>query len=234
MTVEERVRPAAELKPEVASLNMGSMNFALFPMLNRYKEFKHDWERPYLEGTRDLVFRNTFQDIENILNDLRGRQHPLRVRVLRHRAPLQPGALPRPRPGQAAAVRADGVRHPRRHRHPPRGRDAHEAHRRPAVRRQVPLVGARRRPQSDADRRDGGRHGRQRARRPRGLAVDRPRQARRSRTPSRSRTRARSSRASASRSPRPTRRARSSRSRAATRSRSSQRLFAVIPRESRG
>jgi 3,5-dioxohexanoate:acetyl-CoA acetone transferase len=72
MKVEERVRPAAELKPEVASLNMGSINFALYPMLNRYKEFKYDWERPYLEGTRDLVFRNTFQDIEYILNTCAG------------------------------------------------------------------------------------------------------------------------------------------------------------------
>jgi uncharacterized protein (DUF849 family) len=67
MQVEERVKPAAELKPEVASLNMGSINFALFPMLNRYKEFKHDWEKPYLEGTRDLIFRNTFKDIEFVL-----------------------------------------------------------------------------------------------------------------------------------------------------------------------
>ena len=67
MKVEERVSPAHHFKPEVASLNMGSMNFALFPMLNRYKEFKHDWEKPYLEGTRDLVFRNTFKDIEFIL-----------------------------------------------------------------------------------------------------------------------------------------------------------------------
>src|SRR6202030_3682118 len=49
------------------SLNMGSLNFALFPMLNRYKEFKHDWERPYLEGTNDLVFRNTFKDIGFVL-----------------------------------------------------------------------------------------------------------------------------------------------------------------------
>ena len=47
------MRPAATFKPEVASLNMGSMNFGLYPMLNRFKEFKHDWERPYLEGTRD-------------------------------------------------------------------------------------------------------------------------------------------------------------------------------------
>jgi len=67
MLVEERVKPAATFKPEVASLNMGSMNFGLFPMLNRFKEFKHDWERPYLEGSRDRIFRNTFADIEYIL-----------------------------------------------------------------------------------------------------------------------------------------------------------------------
>lgn len=67
MTLEERLRPAATLKPEVASLNMGSMNFGLFPMLNRYKEFQHDWERPALESSRDLVFRNTFADIEHVL-----------------------------------------------------------------------------------------------------------------------------------------------------------------------
>jgi uncharacterized protein (DUF849 family) len=67
MLVEERVRPAAHFKPEVASLNMGSMNFGLYPMLNRFKEFKYDWERPYLEGSRDRIFRNTFADIEYIL-----------------------------------------------------------------------------------------------------------------------------------------------------------------------
>jgi uncharacterized protein (DUF849 family) len=67
MRVEERVGPAHHFKSEVASLNMGSMNFGLFPMLNRYKEFKHDWEQGYLEATRDLVFRNTFKDIEFIL-----------------------------------------------------------------------------------------------------------------------------------------------------------------------
>lgn len=67
MLVEERVRPAAHYKPEVASLNMGSMNFGLYPMLDRFKEFKHDWEQPYLEGSRDRIFRNTFSDIEYIL-----------------------------------------------------------------------------------------------------------------------------------------------------------------------
>jgi uncharacterized protein (DUF849 family) len=67
MLVQERVGPAAHFAPEVASLNMGSMNFGLYPMLNRFKEFKHDWERPYLEGSRDRIFRNTFADIEYIL-----------------------------------------------------------------------------------------------------------------------------------------------------------------------
>jgi len=67
MRVEERAMPAATLKPEVASLNMGSMNFALYPMLGRYKQFKFDWEQPYLEATRDLIFRNTFKDIEYVL-----------------------------------------------------------------------------------------------------------------------------------------------------------------------
>jgi uncharacterized protein (DUF849 family) len=71
MTVEERLRPAAVFQPEVASLNMGSMNFGLFPMLNRFKDFRHDWERPYLEGSRDRVFKNTFADIENILTTCR-------------------------------------------------------------------------------------------------------------------------------------------------------------------
>jgi uncharacterized protein (DUF849 family) len=72
MTVEERLRPAAQCKPEVASLNMGSMNFGLFPMLNRFKSFKHDWERTYLENSRDLVFKNTFKDIEYILRTCAG------------------------------------------------------------------------------------------------------------------------------------------------------------------
>jgi uncharacterized protein (DUF849 family) len=71
MTVEERLKPCAHFKPEVASLNMGSMNFGLFPMLSRYKEFKYDWERPYLAGSEERIFKNTFKDIENILNTCR-------------------------------------------------------------------------------------------------------------------------------------------------------------------
>ncbi len=67
MTVAERMRPALEFAPEVASLNMGSMNFGLFPMLERFTDFAHDWEEPYLAGSTDLVFRNSFRDIEEIL-----------------------------------------------------------------------------------------------------------------------------------------------------------------------
>ncbi len=67
MTIEQRVKPAATFKPEVASLNMGSMNFGLYPMLARFKDFNHDWERPYLEGSRERIFKNTFADIEYIL-----------------------------------------------------------------------------------------------------------------------------------------------------------------------
>jgi len=68
MQVEERVRPAATFAPEVASLNMGTMNFGLYPMLSRFSEFRHDWERPYLEASRAGMFKNTFADIEYILS----------------------------------------------------------------------------------------------------------------------------------------------------------------------
>lgn len=67
MTIEDRMRPAMTYKPEVASLNMGSMNFGLFPMLERFRDFKYDWEREHLEKSRNLIFKNTFQDIETIL-----------------------------------------------------------------------------------------------------------------------------------------------------------------------
>ena len=67
MTVQERMQPALQLRPEVASLNMGSMNFGLFPMLQRYKDLRHEWEPKFLESTRDVVFKNTFADIEFVL-----------------------------------------------------------------------------------------------------------------------------------------------------------------------
>jgi uncharacterized protein (DUF849 family) len=67
MSVEERLQPALQLKPEVASLNMGSMNFGLYEMLGRYKDFNYDWEKPYLAGSDDRIFKNTFKDIAYIL-----------------------------------------------------------------------------------------------------------------------------------------------------------------------
>jgi uncharacterized protein (DUF849 family) len=70
MTVEERLAAPLKASPEMCSLNMGSMNFGLYPMLNRYKEFKYEWEPKYLEMTRDFIFKNTFKDIERILKDL--------------------------------------------------------------------------------------------------------------------------------------------------------------------
>lgn len=72
MTVAERAKPAAQWQPEVASLNMGSMNFGFFPLLGKYKDFKFEWEREHLEGSRDLVFRNSFQDIEYVLETCYG------------------------------------------------------------------------------------------------------------------------------------------------------------------
>ncbi|PKR53733.1 3-keto-5-aminohexanoate cleavage protein [Thalassospira marina] len=72
MQVEERLQPALKFGPEVASLNMGSMNFGLYPMLGRYEKFQHDWEPEYLEKSRDVVFRNTFKDIEYILQSCSG------------------------------------------------------------------------------------------------------------------------------------------------------------------
>jgi len=70
MTVQERVQPAAHWQPEVASLNMGSMNFGLFGMLSRFKTFKHNWEADYL-ANKGILFRNTFEDIEYVLTTLR-------------------------------------------------------------------------------------------------------------------------------------------------------------------
>jgi uncharacterized protein (DUF849 family) len=73
MSIEERVKPAATFKPEIASLNMGTMNFGLYPMIPRFKnKFKHEWEEAYLEGTRKGMFKNTLSDIEYILTTCAG------------------------------------------------------------------------------------------------------------------------------------------------------------------
>jgi uncharacterized protein (DUF849 family) len=67
MSIEDRLQPALQLKPEVASLNMGSMNFGLYEMIPRVKEWKHEWEKPYLATSDERIFKNTFKDIAHIL-----------------------------------------------------------------------------------------------------------------------------------------------------------------------
>lgn len=70
MSLDERLAAARRAKPEMASLNMGSMNFGIYPLADHYKTWKHDWEEPFIRGTDDVIFRNTFRDIENILQEL--------------------------------------------------------------------------------------------------------------------------------------------------------------------
>jgi uncharacterized protein (DUF849 family) len=70
MTVQDRVRSVPAFKPELASLNMGSLNFSIHPVADRIKEYKFDWEKPYAEGTRDIIFRNTFADMEFIFKTM--------------------------------------------------------------------------------------------------------------------------------------------------------------------
>jgi len=68
MSVEDRIAAVPRFKPELASCNLGSMNFALFPVLEKFNQWKHSWEPQYLEMSKDFIFRNTFADLERILN----------------------------------------------------------------------------------------------------------------------------------------------------------------------
>jgi uncharacterized protein (DUF849 family) len=70
MTLDQRLAPAKAAKPEMCSLNMGSMNFGLFPMQERQTTWKHEWEPGFLESTKEIIFKNTFSDIEGILESL--------------------------------------------------------------------------------------------------------------------------------------------------------------------
>ena len=80
MTLEERLAAANRAAPEMASLNMGSMNFGIFPMLEKYKDFQHAWEPEFLDMTRDFIFRNTFRDIEFVMRSL-GEEHGTRFEM---------------------------------------------------------------------------------------------------------------------------------------------------------
>jgi uncharacterized protein (DUF849 family) len=71
MRIEERVAVVPEFKPEMSSFNMGSMNFALFPVAEKIKEYKYPWEKSYIVGTKDLVFKNTFKNLEYICKTMK-------------------------------------------------------------------------------------------------------------------------------------------------------------------
>jgi uncharacterized protein (DUF849 family) len=80
MSLDERLAAVNRASPEMASLNMGSMNFGIFPMLEKYRDFQHEWEPAFLEMTRDFIFRNTFRDIEFVLRTL-GDDHGTRFEM---------------------------------------------------------------------------------------------------------------------------------------------------------
>ena len=121
MTLDERLAAPLRASPEMCSLNMGSMNFNIAGSAARVKTWKYAWEKPYLENTTNYIFRNTFQDIEQVVERL-GKGHGTRfgVRMLRCRPPLQPGAYDGPRRGRGPALRADHLWHSGRHRRPRR------------------------------------------------------------------------------------------------------------------
>ena len=77
MTLDQRLAAPRAMAPEMCSLNMGTMNFALYPMAARIRTFLHDWEKPFLEGSDDLVFKNTPRDIARVLHEM-GRERGAR------------------------------------------------------------------------------------------------------------------------------------------------------------
>lgn len=77
MTLDERLAYPLQARPEMCSLNMGSMNFSVHPLARKYSQWRHDWERSHVEGMEDVIFRNTFRDIRHILQML-GREHGTR------------------------------------------------------------------------------------------------------------------------------------------------------------
>ena len=178
LTIDERIRPALELKPELASLNMGSMNFGLFRIVGKIDKFKHDWERDYLANSRGIIFRNTFEDIERILTTCgkAGTRFEFECYDVGHLYNLayfvDEGLV------QAAVLRSDDLRYSGRYRHAFRRCPAHEANCGPALRCRLPLVGSGRRRRATARCCTGGVARRQRARRSGGFDLGRARQAR--------------------------------------------------------
>ncbi len=77
MTLDNRLAGPMQAEPEMCSLNLGSMNFGLYPALEKYRDWKYEWEQPFLQGTRDMIFKNTFLDIETVFQKM-GRERGAR------------------------------------------------------------------------------------------------------------------------------------------------------------
>ncbi len=179
MTVAERAKPAGKWQPEVASLNMGSMNFGFFPLLDKYKDFKFEWEREHLEGSRDLVFRNSFKDIEYVLETCygNGTRFEFECYDISHLYNLahfaERGLVKPPFFVQSVFGLLGGIgTHPEDVMHMKRTAD------RPSIWRGLPLVGPWRRCQPVPYCHAGGSHGRECTRRAGGQYLDRTRQTR--------------------------------------------------------
>ncbi len=179
MSLDERLAAPLRARPEMCSLNMGSMNFGLLSDARPLQGLEISLGAAASRNDARLHLPQYLCRYRaHPEGSRRGLRHAVRVRMLRCRPPLQSGAFSRSRSGQAAAVRADDLRHFGRDRRRSRQSRPYEAHRRQTVRRHLCLVDPRRRPPSIAAGHDGCDHGRQCPGRARRFAVDRPRQAR--------------------------------------------------------
>ena len=119
MSVEERLDVVFRAEPELTTLNLGTMNFGYFPMIEKYRgAWQHEWEEPYLESSRREPFISTFADMETMLAKAAetGTRFEFEAYDVGHLYHPRPSL--RPRPGRAAGVPADDLRQPRRHRVP--------------------------------------------------------------------------------------------------------------------
>ena len=203
MTVQERLAAPLQCQPEMCSFNMGSMNFGLYPNLDKYKEFKYEWEPQYLEASRDFIFRNTFKDMEYTLKHLGegcGTRfefecydvgHLYNLAHLLERKLVKPPLFVQTIFGILGGIGPDpdNLMHMR-------------SDREQALRRRLRMVGARRRPPPDGVDDDGGHLRRQRPRGTGGQHLSRERAGSRRATPSRSPRSGASSKSCRWRSPR--------------------------------
>ena len=178
MSVEERLAPAKRWAPDLASLNMGSMNFVFAGAAKRVERWQHEWEEPYVLGSADRIFANTFDQIERTVDELGalGTRFEFECYDVGHLYTLAHFA-DRGR-GAAAVLDPGHLRHPRRHRRRPGQPRPHGHDRRPPVRRRLRLLDVRGGPSPDGLRHRVGAARRARAGRAGGQPDDRARHAR--------------------------------------------------------